>query len=175
VSVQLYNTEPKLKEGVMSKKRAEIVCEDSLSRIIRELNLSKYIRLGKCEINTGGNKKDAILADMFEALLGAVYLDGGFEEANRVCLNLIMSTINNVLNKETSIDYKTSLQEILQKNGNVKIQYKLEKETGKDHLKVFTSSVYFNDEKIGEGSGKTKKMSEQNAAKQAIEKIKDKA
>jgi len=175
VSVQLYNTEPKLKEGVMSKKRAEIVCESSLSSIIREINLSKDIRLGKCEINTGGNKKDAILADMFEAILGAVYLDGGFEEANRVCLELITSTIKNVLSKETSIDYKTSLQEILQKNGTVKIEYKLEKETGKDHLKVFTSSVYFNDKKIGEGSGKTKKMSEQNAAKQAIEKIKDKA
>lgn len=175
VSVQLYNKEPKLKEGVMSKKRAEIVCEGSLSRIIRGLNLSKNIRLGKCEINTGGNKKDAILADMFEAILGAVYLDGGFDEANRVCLTMISSTIDNVLSKETSIDYKTSLQEILQKNGTVKIQYKLEKETGKDHLKEFTSGVYFNDEKIGEGSGKTKKMSEQNAAKKAIEEINDKA
>ncbi len=173
VSIYLYNVEPKLKEGVMSKKRAEIVCEASLSRIIRERNLAKDIRLGKCEINTGGNKKDAILADMFEAILGAVYLDGGYDEANRVCLDMIKSTIDYVVSKEDTLDYKTRLQEILQRNGNVKIEYVLEKEQGKDHAKMFFSAVYFNDNKIGEGSGKTKKLSEQNAAKQAIEKIKD--
>lgn len=173
VSIYLYNVEPKLKEGVMSKKRAEIVCEASLSRIIRERNLAKDIRLGKCEINTGGNKKDAILADMFEAILGAVYLDGGYDEANRVCLDMIKSTIDYVVSKEDTLDYKTRLQEILQRNGNVKIEYVLEKEQGKDHAKMFFSAVYFNDKKIGEGSGKTKKLSEQNAAKQAIEKIKD--
>ncbi len=173
VSIYLYNVEPKLKEGLMSKKRAEIVCEASLSRIIRERNLAKDIRLGKCEINTGGNKKDAILADMFEAILGAVYLDGGYDEANRVCLNMIKSTIDYVVAKEDTLDYKTRLQEILQRNGNVKIEYVLEKEQGKDHAKIFFSAVYFNDKKIGEGSGKTKKLSEQNAAKQAIEKIKD--
>lgn len=173
VSIYLYNVEPKLKEGVMSKKRAEIVCEASLSRIIRERNLAKDIRLGKCEINTGGNKKDAILADMFEAILGAVYLDGGYDEANRVCLDMIKSTIDYVVSKEDTLDYKTRLQEILQRNGNVKIEYILEKEQGKDHAKMFFSAVYFNDNKIGEGSGKTKKLSEQNAAKQAIEKIKD--
>ena len=173
VSIYLYNVEPKLKEGVMRKKRAEIVCEASLSRIIRERNLAKDIRLGKCEINTGGNKKDAILADMFEAILGAVYLDGGYDEANRVCLDMIKSTIDYVVSKEDTLDYKTRLQEILQRNGNVKIEYVLEKEQGKDHAKMFFSAVYFNDKKIGEGSGKTKKLSEQNAAKQAIEKIKD--
>ena len=173
VSIYLYNVEPKLKEGVMSKKRAEIVCEASLSRIIRERNLAKDIRLGKCEINTGGNKKDAILADMFAAILGAVYLDGGYDEANRVCLDMIKSTIDYVVSKEDTLDYKTRLQEILQRNGNVKIEYVLEKEQGKDHAKMFFSAVYFNDNKIGEGSGKTKKLSEQNAAKQAIEKIKD--
>ena len=173
VSIYLYNVEPKLKEGIMSKKRAEIVCEASLSRIIRERNLAKDIRLGKCEINTGGNKKDAILADMFEAILGAVYLDGGYDEANRVCLDMIKSTIDYVVAKEDTLDYKTRLQEILQRNGNVKIEYVLEKEQGKDHAKMFFSAVYFNDKKIGEGSGKTKKLSEQNAAKQAIEKIKD--
>ncbi len=173
VSIYLYNVEPKLKEGVMSKKRAEIVCEASLSRIIRERNLARDIRLGKCEINTGGNKKDAILADMFEAILGAVYLDAGYDEANRVCLDMIKSTIDYVVSKEDTLDYKTRLQEILQRNGNVKIEYVLEKEQGKDHAKMFFSAVYFNDKKIGEGSGKTKKLSEQNAAKQAIEKIKD--
>ena len=173
VSIHLYNVEPKLKEGVMSKKRAAIVCEESLSSIVKNNKLAKYIRLGKCEINTGGNKKDAIIADMFEAILGAIYLDGGFENANNICMKLIMPTIERVLKEEVGTDYKTTLQEILQKNGNVKIEYVLDKETGKDHAKTFYSSVMFNGEKIGEGNGKTKKASEQNAAKQAISNIKD--
>ena len=173
VSIYLYNVTPLLKEGVMSKKRAEIVCEKSLSTIIKESNLSKYIMLGKCEISTGGNKKDAILADVFEAILGAIYLDGGFEKAELTCLKLLEETIIKVLNEEHSLDYKTRLQEILQKNGTVKIEYVLDKEMGKDHAKTFFSSVYFEGEKIGEGSGKTKKASEQAAAAIAIKKIKN--
>lgn len=171
VSIYLYNISPSLKEGVMSKKRAEIVCESSLSKIIKKLGLGKNIRLGKCEIQTGGNKKDAILADMYEAILGAVYLDGGFFEAQKVCLNNITDTINSVLNETESMDYKTRLQELLQKNGTVKIEYKLDKEIGKEHAKTFFSSVCLEDEKIGDGSGKTKKASEQDAAKHALERF----
>jgi len=171
VSVELYNITPLLKEGVMSKKRAEIVCEKSLSSIIREKGLSRYIMLGKCEITTGGNKKDAILADMFEAILGAIYLDGGFNKAQSTCLYLLSETITNVLNEKESLDYKTRLQEILQKNGTVKIEYVLEKEQGKAHAKTFYSSVYFEGEKIGEGNGKTKKASEQAAAAVALKKF----
>ena len=173
VSIYLYNITPLLKEGVMSKKRAEIVCEKSLSEIVRNQGLSKHIRLGKCEISTGGNKKDAILADVFEAILGAIYLDGGFENAQTICLNLLKDTIVKVLNEEHSLDYKTRLQEVLQKNGTVKIEYVLDKEIGKDHAKTFFSSVYFEGEKIGEGSGKTKKASEQAAAAVALKKNKN--
>lgn len=171
VSIYLYNIKPSLKEGVMSKKRAEIVCEASLSKIIKKMGLSKNVRLGKCEIQTGGNKKDAILADMYEAILGAVYLDGGFEVAQKICLENIVPTITEVLNEKESMDYKTRLQELLQKNGTVKIEYRIDKETGKDHAKTFFSSVYLENEKIGEGNGKTKKASEQAAAKSALEKL----
>ena len=171
VSIELYNITPLLKEGIMSKKRAEIVCEKSLSSVIREKELSKYIRLGKCETNTGGNKKDAILADMFEAILGAIYLDGGFQSAQDTCLKLLKKTIIQVINEKESLDYKTRLQELLQKNGTVKIEYILDKETGKDHSKTFYSSVYFNSKKIGEGNGKTKKMSEQAAAAVALKEL----
>lgn len=171
VSIYLYNIKPSLKEGVMSKKRAEIVCEASLSKIIKKMGLSKNVRLGKCEIQTGGNKKDAILADMYEAILGAVYLDGGFEVAQKICLENIVPTITEVLNEKESMDYKTRLQELLQKNGTVKIEYRIDKETGKDHAKTFFSSVYLENEKIGEGNGKTKKASEQSAAKSALEKL----
>ena len=171
VSIYLYNITPTLKEGVMSKKRAEIVCEKSLSSVIREYGLSKYVRLGKCEITTGGNKKDAILADMFEAILGAIYLDGGFEKVEKTCLKLLEGTIIRVLNEKASLDYKTRLQELLQRNGKVAIKYVLDKETGKEHAKTFFSSVYFEGEKIGEGSGKTKKASEQAAAAIALKKL----
>jgi len=171
VSIYLYNITPSLKEGVMSKKRAEIVCEQSLSSVIREIGLSKYIRLGKCETTTGGNKKDAILADMFESILGAIYLDGGFEHAQKVCLKFLEATILRALNEKNGLDYKTRLQEILQKNGTVKIEYILDKEEGKAHAKTFYSSVYFEGEKIGEGSGKTKKASEQAAAAVALKKF----
>ena len=171
VSIHLYNITPLLKEGVMSKKRAEIVCEKSLSSVIKEYKLSKYVKLGKCEIATGGNKKDAILADMFEAILGAIYLDGGFEKAREVCLKLLLDTIDSVLKETHSLDYKTRLQEVLQKNGTVKIEYKLDREIGKAHAKTFFSSVYFEGEKIGEGQGKTKKASEQAAASVALKKI----
>jgi len=171
VSIDLYNVTPLLKEGVMSKKRAEIVCEKSLSEIIKEKGLSKYVRLGKCETSTGGNKKDAILADMFEAILGAIYLDGGFEKAQATCLNLLNTTISKVLNEKESLDYKTRLQELLQKKGTVKIEYVLDKETGKDHSKTFYSSVYCEGKKIGEGNGKTKKASEQAAAAVALKKL----
>lgn len=174
VSTYLYNAEPLLKEGIMSKKRAEIVCEASLSKVIKEKDISKHLKLGKCEITTGGNKKDAILADMFEAILGAIYLDGGFERAKEVCLELLKDTIDKVLNEINSLDFKTRLQELLQRNGSVKIEYVLDKEIGKAHAKTFFSSVYFEKEKIGEGSGKTKKASEQAAAKQALEKLETK-
>lgn len=173
-SAYLYNVTPLLKEGVMSKKRSEIVCESSLSAVIKDKKLQENVRLGKCETNTGGNKKDAILADMFEAILGAIYLDGGYGEANRVCLNLLLPTIKKVLTETADMDYKTRLQELLQKKGNVRIEYVLDKEEGKAHLKTFYSAVYYEGEKIGEGSGKTKKISEQNAAKAGLERIKNK-
>lgn len=172
ISVYLYNIEPLLKEGEMSKKRAEIVCEMSLSKIVRGLELQQYLKLGKCEINTGGRKKDALLADMFEAILGAIYIDSNFETVRDVCMNLLSNRIEEVLNKQENFDYKTSLQEILQKDGNVQIKYIMVKCTGMEHDKTFYTELYFNNKKIGEGSGKTKKESEQQAAKKAIQNIK---
>lgn len=170
-SIYLYNIIPEMKEGIMTKKRAELVCEKSLYNAINSSEISKYIRLGKCEINAGGNKKEALLADMLEAILGAVYLDGGFEKANEVFLKLLGKNIERILKEESSMDFKTTLQELLQKNGNINIKYILDNETGKDHNKTFYSSVYYENEKLGEGIGKTKKESEQKAAKEAIEKL----
>lgn len=176
VSIYLYNVKPFLKEGIMSKKRAEIVCEKSLSTIAKELNLQQYLKIGKCETNTGGRKKNALLADMFEAILGAIYIDSNFETVQRVCILIIENKIKMVLNeKEEIFDYKTALQEILQQNGNVEIKYVLKKCLGEEHNKTFYTDLYFNGKKIGEGSGKNKKESEQKAAKNALQNHKDKS
>lgn len=173
ISIYLFNITPKLKEGIMSKKRAEIVCETSLSNAIISVGLDKYITLGNCELAVNGKKNIALLADMAEAIFAAVYLDSDFETANKVIMKLLKSNIAKVLNGEISNnDYKTKLQELLQQNGTVEIKYVLDKEEGNAHERVFYSSVYLNGKKIGEGNGKTKKKAEQNAAEQALQNFK---
>ena len=171
VSMYLFSVTPKLTEGIMSKKRAQIVCEEALSDAVIKLGLDKYIALGNCELASNKKANVALLADMAEAIIAAVYLDSSFEEANKLIMKMLEAKIKEVLNSDlTSHDYKTKLQELLQKNGSVDIKYRLDKETGEAHNKVFYSSVYLNGEKIGEGNGKTKKGSEQEAAKQALKK-----
>ena len=113
--------------------------------------------------------KDAIVADAFEAILGAIYLDGGYEIARDICLELLDKEIKTVLaGGNLNTDYKTQLQEILQKNGTVRIEYKLQKQEGPEHDKVFTIDLFFNGKKIGEGKGRSKKQAEQEAAHYAI-------
>lgn len=169
VSAYLYNKKPLMKEGVMSKKRSEVVCESSLSNIIKKLEIQKYLLLGKCELNTKIDNKDALIADMFEAILGAVYLDSNFDVANKYCINILKDEIEETLNSdERDFDYKTKLQEMLQKKGNADIKYILINEGGREHNKTFHSEIYFNDKKIGEGSGKSKKESEQMAAQEGL-------
>ena len=153
----------------MTKKRAAIVCEASLSQALKRINGHEYIYLGKCEKNSNGKMKDAIVADAFEAILGAIYLDGGYEIARDICLELLDKEIKTVLaGGSLNTDYKTQLQEILQRHGTVKIEYKLQKEEGPEHDKLFTIDLFFNGSKIGEGKGKSKKQAEQEAAHYAI-------
>lgn len=153
----------------MTKKRAAIVCEASLSTALKRIGGQEYIYLGKCERNSNGMLKDAIIADAFEAILGAIYLDGGYDIARDICLELLDKEIKTVLSGGSlNTDYKTKLQELLQKHGNVKIEYVLQKEEGPEHDKLFTMDLYFNDKKIGEGQGKSKKIAEQEAAHQAL-------
>lgn len=170
ISDFLYNKKPKLSEGQMTKKRASIVCETALSNAMKRLNGQNYILLGKCEKATGGRLKDAILADAFESVIGAIYLDGGFDIVNDIVLNLLSVEIENTLEgKDITEDYKTKLQEILQKNGSVKIEYILKGESGPEHNKIFEVELLFNGKIIGKGIGKSKKHAEQEAAKYAIE------
>lgn len=173
ISDRLYRVEPCFNEGTMSKKRASIVCEKSLSEAMRKINISKYMNIGKCEIATNGRDKDAIIADMFEAVLGAIYLDSDYETAKKHCERMLDSTIEDVIaGRGSLVDYKTKLQEKLQVNGNIKIEYKVVKETGPDHNKHYYIELLVEDKLLSRGEGKNKKEAQQNAAKNALEEIK---
>ena len=172
ISDVLYNKEPLLNEGDMTKLRANIVCEKTLSDVMKSLNMQEYMFLGKTE-KKGDNISAAILGDVFEAIIGAIYIDGGFEIAKTICLELLDEKIFNALNGEKlNVDYKTELQEILQVDGNVNIEYVLVSENGPDHNKEFFVEVYCNEKKLGEGTGKSKKKAEQQAASIAINSLK---
>jgi len=156
-------------EGDLTKLRASIVCEQTLSACARNLNLGKYLLLGKGEDITGGRDRDSILSDALEALIGAVYLDGGFTNAKELIHKFILDDLKN---KKLFFDSKTILQEIVQnENHNQKIHYRLISEDGPDHNKTFTIAVCIGNEEIGCGVGRTKKAAEQEAAFQAIQKL----
>lgn len=158
-----------MEEGKLSKLRAAIVCERSLAQCSRQLSLGKYLRLGKGEENTGGRDRDSILADAMEAVIAAVYLDGGWDQAQIFVIKYFSETIKNAIAGKLSRDYKTDIQEKLQSKGEANIKYIIEKEEGPDHNKVFFVNLSYNGKIIGSGSGKNKKEAEQNAAKEALE------
>mgnify|MGYP000883696911 FL=1 len=159
-------------EGDLTKLRASIVCEQTLSACARNLKLGQYLLLGKGEDISGGRDRDSILSDALEALIGAVYLDGGFTNAKELIHRFILDDLKN---KKLFFDSKTILQEIVQnENHNQKIHYRLISEDGPDHNKTFTIAVCIGDEEIGCGVGRTKKAAEQEAAYQAIQKLTNK-
>ncbi len=155
-------------EGELTKLRAALVCEGSLFKFAKEINLGDYIKLGKGETITGGNKRPSILADAFEAVIAAIYLDGGVEEARNFIMRFIKNELNTGFNTVLN-DYKTILQEIIQKNPEEKVEYHLLSESGPDHNKAFTVQVKLNTNVIGTGTGKSKKQAEQFAAREALE------
>ncbi len=155
-----------LPEGEMTKKRAGCACEKSLHGFANEINLGKYILLGKGEENTGGRKRASILADAFEAVIAAIYLDGGLESARNFVLDFVKKAADRQL---SFVDYKTELQEIIQKNPDEHLTYVLVGESGPDHDKRFEVEVLLNTNVIGCGTGRSKKNAEQQAAKQALE------
>ena len=170
ISDWLFRQFPHFQEGQLTKLRAQIVCEDSLSLLAKECSLNKYLLLGKGETMSGGREKPAILCDVFEAFIGALYLDKGVNEVQRV-LNLVI--IPNIKNGryERITDFKTELQEYLQQNGTVHIRYELVKEEGPSHDKIFTVQLIVDGKKYKTASGKTKKAAEQMAAKLTMEEL----
>lgn len=168
ISEFLFARKDSLAEGEMSKTRANIVCERSLAESASEINLGEYIYLGKGEELTGGRERPSILADAMEALIAALYLDGGFECAKKFVLDKLDSQITDALGGNYITDYKTALQEYIQGKSNGKISYQLILEEGPDHNKVFTTSLLIDGKEFKRGVGKTKKDSEQLAAKKAL-------
>ena len=152
-------------EGQLTKTRASMVCEPSLAFCAREIDLGEYLLLGKGEDATGGRKRDSITSDAFEAVIGAIYLDGGFASAKEFVLKFVL---NDLENKKLFYDSKTILQEIVQANFGKQISYKLVGEEGPDHNKSFFVVVYIGHTEYGQGKGRTKKAAEQEAAYQTI-------
>ncbi len=172
ISDYLYNRLKRTPEGELTKIRASIVCEASLAQCSIILNVGKYLLLGKGEETTGGRDRVSILADAFEAIIGAIYLDGGLEEAKKFVLNNLESTIEAAIHGKIFQDYKTQLQEIIQGDNCQKIVYEIINEEGPDHSKVFHVQVKIGNKVLGKGSGKSKKEAEQNAAKIALKEAK---
>ena len=161
----LFKNHPEMNEGQMTKLRASLVCEQSLATCARELELGKFLLLGNGEDLTGGRERDSILSDAWEALIGAMYLDGGFTSAKEFILKYVLTDIEH---KKLFYDSKTMLQELIQNKYKQSLHYVLLSEDGPDHNKIFTVQAYMDDTPLLTGKGRTKKAAEQNAAYQSL-------
>ena len=168
VSKYLFENLSDRPEGQLTKLRASIVCEHALFPFAEKIGLGDVIYMGKGEENTGGRHRRSILADAFEALIAAIYLDGGLEAASEFIIPFIPSIETLRSGKLLIGDYKTILQEIIQQNPEEKVVYEMAGESGAAHNRLFTSNVLLNGQVIGTGSGYSKKEAEQNAAKEAV-------
>ena len=168
VADHLYRTYPDMPEGELTRTRAALVCEESLVEVAHELDLGSCLRLGKGEELCGGRNRPSIQADAVEAVLAAVYLDGGIGSARKIIHRYVLSRSQQA---SAPRDYKTALQELVQRTPGKAIEYKLVDETGPDHCRVFVTQVCVDGKMTGEGRGHSKKAAEQIAAKAAIEKL----
>lgn len=171
ISEYLYRHYDFLTEGQMTKIRAFTVCESSLAQIARQLFLGDYLILSKGEENTGGREKVSILADTLEALIGAIYIDKNYKTTYDFIIKNLEAIIFKAIQGEWGTDYKTDLQELLQKFDEDKILYNVVNESGPDHDKLFCVEVVWKNKILGTGIGKSKKQAEQNAAREALDKM----
>ena len=163
----IYKNYPDLAEGEMTKARAYSVCEESLAELANNYGFSDFLKVGKCEAKKEGKYRSSILADAVEAIIGAIFLDGDLEKARSFIISHISKQVE-IRVKDGNKDYKTKLQEKLQVNGDVKIEYKICGSKGPEHNKIFIAEVYCNNKFMGRGEGKNKKEAEMEAAKEAL-------
>lgn len=167
VGEHLYRNYPDKAEGDLTQIRARVVCEKALVEIAARINLGKYILLGRGEEMSGGRQRKSILADTVEAVIGAVYLDQGIDQARSFILKHLEETIRETAEGDYQ-DYKSRLQEIVQARSRENVRYQITDEAGPAHAKVFVAGVFFNDEMLANGQGKSKKEAEQNAAEKVL-------
>lgn len=168
VADYLFKNFPDLPEGDLTKKRAALVCEKACCGFSKQLEVGKYLLLSHGEQNSGGRTRSSILADAFESIIAAIYMDGGMEEARKFILRFVLPLLQTAKPKGFK-DYKTALQEIIQQNPEERLEYVLTGESGPDHDKHFTVEVHLNNNVIGKGGGRSKKEAEQQAAREAME------
>lgn len=171
ISHILMSRFPKYPEGELSKLRAAIVNETQLAELARSIDLGDHIYLGKGEDQTGGRDKPSILSDAFEAVLGAIYLDRGFDKASKVVSRLYEEVLDRAGGAGFVRDFKTRLQEVSQARFKAVPRYRLQNTTGPDHEKIFEVHLYINDSRMGVGRGPSKKAAEQAAAEEALDQL----
>ena len=162
----LYQSHPDLPEGDLTRMRAALVCEQSLYEVAKELGLGSYLKLGRGEEAGGGRQQQSILADAVEAVFAAVYLDGGIEQVRELIIRVLLSRAPAA---EERKDYKTTLQEVVQRRSGQSLTYHMVSQSGPDHNKTFLFEVRLNDQPVGQGRGHSKKEAEQAAARDALE------
>ena len=167
----LFVQHPDLPEGDLTRIRAALVCEQSLYEVARKLDLGSYLKLGRGEEAGGGRKRTSILADATEAVFAAVYLDGGMEAASALIHRVLLDKEREEVVEERRRDYKTQLQELVQRKSGSTLSYEMIGATGPDHAKIFEAAVLLNGEPLSAGTGRSKKEAEQTAARAALEKL----
>ncbi|MDO5754919.1 MAG: ribonuclease III [Tissierellia bacterium] len=169
VSDYLFYTKVNLREGSMTKFRSQLVCEQSFAYVAKQIHLGKYLLMGKGEEQSGGRERHSVLADSFEALCGAIYIDSDFDTVKEIVRTKLKKFfVDQGRQARTFVDYKTKLQEHCQKKSGARLNYKLIKETGPDHKKIFYMEVSRQGRILGKGHGHNKKAAEQDAAKDAL-------
>lgn len=172
IAEKLFYERPFLSESDMSKMKSYLVKESVLFEIASRLSIGKYIRLGRGEETTGGRHKKSILSDASEAIFGAIFLDSDYETAKSVIFRLFKDKISSIVSKSEGHDFKSELQEICQSNFGVLPEYRIVKQEGEEHRKIFTTEVYINGIFYGRGVGKSKKESQMSSAREALERLK---
>ena len=168
----LFSRHPDLPEGDLTRIRAALVCEQSLYEVAKKLDLGSYLKLGRGEEAGGGRERTSILADAMEAIFAAVYLDGGVAEASALIHRVLLDVEREEVVKERRRDYKTALQELVQRQVGQELTYQMVGEQGPDHAKIFQAEVLLNGVSVGSGFGRSKKEAEQAAAKTALKTLK---
>ena len=168
----LYHKHPSLPEGDLTRIRAALVCEESLHEVAQSLDLGSYLKLGRGEESGGGRRRPSILSDATESVFAAVYLDGGLEEARALIHRVLLQREREEVVEERRRDFKTELQELVQRRSDQVLRYEMVGSSGPDHAKVFEARVTINGQTAGSGTGRSKKEAEQAAARNALDEMK---